>query len=149
MYFILIIPDLLGEGGLLTDDVLLSALGDDVNFDLIDDIQQQPPNAESIWHEHVSTDAQINQEHIFGATTEVSECHTKQRHVDPSMALTSTSSDPKLFNALLPEEPTAVLSNVDSVRKEQDASVNPSLPFQLSPQQIAILQQQRLLQVRI
>ena len=144
MYFILIIPDLLGEGGLLTDDVLLSALGDDVNFDLIDDIQQQPPNAESIWHEHVSTDAQINQERIFGA--ELSEYHT---NVDPSVALTSTSSDPKLFNTLLPEEPTAVLSNVASVPNEPDASVNPSLPFQLSPQQIAILQQQRLLQVRI
>ena len=45
--------DILGEGGLLTDDALLSALGDDVNFNLIDDINQG--------HENVNQSYEANQ----------------------------------------------------------------------------------------
>ena len=146
LYGIRVIPDLLGEGGLLTDDVLLSALGEDVNFDLIDDIQQQQGNVESRY-ENVPSDGQKSQEHGFMTSLELAECQRNQFHVDPSVALTSSSSDPKLFNAVSPDASNVGLSSLGSVSKGQNANVISSVPLQLSPQQIAALQQQHMLQV--
>lgn len=116
-----------------------------MNFDLIDDIHQQQASVESRY-ENVSSDAVKVLEHNFITSAEFVECQRNEFHVDPSVALTSSSSDPKLFNALSPD---TSLSSLGSVAKAQNANVISSLPIQLAPQQIATLQQQHMLQVGI
>ena len=135
--------DLLGEGGLLTDDVLMSALGDDVNFDLIDDINSQH-GAIDQRYDSVPSDGTRNHEHGFVTDSEILST-VDQFQIDATGALTSSSSDPKLFNPSSPEAPKTGF--LRTVQKEQNTNVVSSLPIQLSPQQLAALQQQNRLQV--
>ena len=140
--------DLLGDGGLLTDDVLLSALGDDVNFDLIDDINQQQEHIDESYEE-VSSNDQRGQGYGFVVSPESGNGQHGQFRFDASAALSSPSSDPKLFNPASPDAENIGLSQLTQAKKEQNSSVISSVPIQLTPQQYAALQQQQMLQVRI
>ena len=117
----------------------MSALGDDVNFDLIDDINSQHG---AIDQNYDSVPSDGTRMHGHGFVTDSDILGT----IDATGALTSSSSDPKLFNPSSPEVPRTGF--LRTVQKEQNTNVVSSLPIQLSPQQIAALQQQNRLQVR-
>ena len=140
--------DLLGEGGLLTDDVLLSALGDDVNFDLIDDINQQQTNLDA-GYQNVSLEESRHDEQGFVSSIESGSVPQGQFEVDPSVALSASSSDPKLFFPASPNASNVGIQNSVFVRKDEKVGTVSSMPIQLSAQQFAALQQQQMLQVML
>ena len=138
--------DLLGEGGLLTDDVLLSALGDDVNFDLIDDINQQQTNLDA-GYQNVSLEDSRHDEQGFVSSIGSASVPQGQFEVDPCAALSASSSDPKLFFPPSPNASNIGIQNSVFVRKDEKVGTVSSMPIQLSAQQFAALQQQQMLQV--
>ena len=144
-YFFL---DLLGEGGLLTDDVLLSALGDDVNFDLIDDINQQQTNLDA-GYQNVSLEDSRHDEQGFVSSIGSASVPQGQFEVDPCAALSASSSDPKLFFPASPNASNLGIQNSVFVRKDEKVGTVSSMPIQLSAQQFAALQQQQMLQVML
>ena len=123
----------------------MSALGDDVNFDLIDDINSQHGTIDQRY-EFVPSDGTRNHGHEFITDSDIPGIQQSLFQIDATAALTSSSSDPKLFNPSSPEAPRTGF--LRTVQNEQNANVVSSLPFQLSPQQLAALQQQGTLQVR-
>ena len=138
--------DLLGEGGLLTDDVLLSALGDDVNFDLIDDINQQQTNLDA-GYQNVSLEDSRHDEQGFVSSIGSGSVPQGQLEVDPCAALSASSSDPKLVFPPSPSASSIGIQNSVFVRKDEKVGTVSSMPIQLSAQQFAALQQQQMLQV--
>ena len=140
--------DILGEGGLLTDDALLSALGDDVNFNLIDDINQGHENVNQSYEaNHI--DYQRNVGQILSQSQEsFSSSHRNQFTVESNTGLTSSSVDPKLSSS--PELTNSeIVGAISNLQNRQNGNVVSTLPIQLSTQQLAALQQQQMVQVRI
>ena len=94
----------------------MSALGDDVNFDLIDDINSQHGAIDQTY-ETVPSDGTRNHGHGILTDSEIQGTQQCQFGIDAAGGLTSSSSDPKLFNPSSPEEPkTGFLT---TVQKEQ------------------------------
>ena len=138
----------MGEGGLLTDDALLSALGDDVNFNLIDDISQGHENVNQSYEAN-QIDYQRNVGQVFSQSQEgFPSAQRNQFTVESNIGLTSSSVDPKLSSS--PELTNSeIVGAIANLQNGQNGNVVSSLPIQLSTQQLAALQQQQMVQVRI
>ena len=81
-----------------------------MNFDLIDDINQQQTNLDA-GYQNVSLEESRHDEQGFVSSIESGSVPQGQFEVDPSVALSASSSDPKLFfPALVKEMP----NNIDS-----------------------------------
>ena len=147
------ILDLLGEDGLLPEDVLLSALGDDVNFDLLDDIQSQQQQLNVSSSENSSSGGNlVNESNLIpssqGLNIQQAQFTEASNNIDPSTALTSASLDPKLFSALPSDGSNIIFSGLDIIQKGKDANVISPVSIGLAPHQIAP-SQQHILQVLI
>ena len=132
----------------MTDDALLSALGDDVNFNLIDDISQGQENVNQSY-EGNQLDYPRNVGQGFNQLQEsFHEVQHNQFTIGSNTGLTSSSSDPKLCNPSSPEVThSEVVGAISNLQNGQNGNVVSTVPIQLSTQQLAALQQQQMVQV--
>ena len=117
-----------------------------MNFDLIDDINQQQTNLDA-GYQNVSLEESRHDEQGFVSSIESGSVPQGQFEVDPSVALSASSSDPKLFFPASPNASNVGIQNSVFVRKDEKVGTVSSMPIQLSAQQFAALQQQQMLQV--
>ena len=134
----------------MTDDALLSALGDDVNFNLIDDINHGQENVNQSYEAN-RIEYPRNHGQDFAATQDVYQgIQQNQFRVTTNTGLTSSSSDPKLCNPSSPDVSNSeIVGAISNLQNGQNGNVISSLPIQLSAQQLAALQQQQMVQVRL
>ena len=133
--------------------MLLSALGDDVNFDLLDDIQNQQQQLNVSSSENPLPGGNlVNETNLIvssqGLDIQQGQFKESSTTIDPSTALISASLDPKLFSALPSEGSNVIFSGLDIIQKGKGANVISPVSIGLAPHQIAP-SQQHILQVLI
>ena len=123
-------------------------MGDDVNFNLIDDINQGHENVNQSYEAN-QIDYQRNVGQILSQSQEsFSSSHRNQFTVESNTGLTSSSVDPKLSSS--PEITNSeIVGAISNLQNGQNGNVVSTLPIQLSTQQLAALQQQQMVQVKI
>ena len=126
----------------------MSAFGDDVNFNLIDDISQGQENVNQSFEAN-QIDYQRNVGQVLSQSQEgIPRVQQNQFTVGSNTGLTSSSVDPKLSSS--PELTNSeIVGAISNLQNGQNGNVASTLPIQLSTQQFAALQQQQMVQVRI
>ena len=123
-------------------------MGDDVNFNLIDDISQGQENVNQSFEAN-QIDYQRNVGQVLTQSQEgFPRVQQNQFTVGSNTGLTSSSVDPKLSSS--PELTNSeIVGAISNLQNGQNGNVGSTLPIQLSTQQLAALQQQQMVQVRI
>ena len=123
-------------------------MGDDVNFNLIDDISQGQENVNQSFEAN-QIDYQRNVGQVLTQSQEgFPSAQRNQFTLGSNTGLTSSSVDPKLSSS--PELTNSeIVGAISNLQNGQNGNVAPTLPIQLSTQQLAALQQQQMVQVRI
>ena len=123
-------------------------MGDDVNFNLIDDISQGQENVNQSFEAN-QIDYQRNVGQVLTQSQEgFPRVQQNQFTIGSNTGLTSSSVDPKLSSS--PELTNSeIVGAISNLQNGQNGNVASTLPIQLSTQQLAALQQQQMVQVRI
>ena len=121
-------------------------MGDDVNFNLIDDINQGQDSVNQ-GYEANPADCPRNHGQFFATSQDVYQgVQHNQFNIASTTGLTSSSSDPKLCNPSSPDiSNSELVGAISSLHNGQNIISN--LPIQLSTEQLSALQQQQMLQV--